>query len=312
MRKFSIPSPCSENWNEMSTTEKGAFCQKCAHEVNDVTKLSNGEIRDLFRSNKGKRTCVRMTINQESSLNRDAVIWDQSHSKSMQRAMLFSLLVVFGLTLFSCTNPRQAQELNQLRSNIKAMAAEESKNQRDYDQDVFVLGEIEPLEVIQDEIVEKKQVDALTIEKDKVQIFKEQLIDEISIVEDIEYKLETVTMGIPAYDHHTLEIVEAEIESIREDVNGFFDQDRIEFSGIAFPNPATTGTTVSIDIPDPMDVFEVRLLDMNGRTLNLVYSGEIASGTHEYRVGLIDLKPGTYLFDILYGDQHEVVRIVKI
>ena len=44
MKYFSIPEPCSENWNEMTSTEKGAFCQKCSNEVHDVSNMSNDEI----------------------------------------------------------------------------------------------------------------------------------------------------------------------------------------------------------------------------------------------------------------------------
>lgn len=37
--KIIIEEPCSENWNEMSTTQKGAFCKSCEKEVIDFTNV---------------------------------------------------------------------------------------------------------------------------------------------------------------------------------------------------------------------------------------------------------------------------------
>ncbi len=42
--KISIPKPCSENWNQMTPTQKGAFCQSCSKEVLDFTNTSKTEL----------------------------------------------------------------------------------------------------------------------------------------------------------------------------------------------------------------------------------------------------------------------------
>ena len=51
--KISIVNPCSENWANMSATNKGAFCQQCQKEVIDFSKLSDNQIIQLLGNNTG-------------------------------------------------------------------------------------------------------------------------------------------------------------------------------------------------------------------------------------------------------------------
>ncbi|AHM60434.1 hypothetical protein D770_10885 [Flammeovirgaceae bacterium 311] len=50
MKEFqlSIPRPCSEEWNNMTPTGKGAYCSSCRKEVVDFTAMSDREIREFF------------------------------------------------------------------------------------------------------------------------------------------------------------------------------------------------------------------------------------------------------------------------
>lgn len=50
--KITIPEPCNENWNEMTPTEKGAFCQLCSKEVKDFTKSTDQEILKVLETSK--------------------------------------------------------------------------------------------------------------------------------------------------------------------------------------------------------------------------------------------------------------------
>ncbi|GMN07689.1 hypothetical protein MTsPCn5_30780 [Croceitalea sp. MTPC5] len=49
--KISIPKPCSENWNQMTPTQKGAFCQSCSKEVLDFTNTSKTELARKLDTN---------------------------------------------------------------------------------------------------------------------------------------------------------------------------------------------------------------------------------------------------------------------
>lgn len=43
-----IPKPCSEKWNEMTPTEKGAFCSNCKKKVIDYTNSSTYQLAKLL------------------------------------------------------------------------------------------------------------------------------------------------------------------------------------------------------------------------------------------------------------------------
>ncbi|MFN8288087.1 MAG: carboxypeptidase-like regulatory domain-containing protein [Chitinophagales bacterium] len=60
--KLLIPKPCSENWNEMTATERGAFCKACRTNVVDFTTKTESEIYDIIQS--GQSHCGRFRIDQ--------------------------------------------------------------------------------------------------------------------------------------------------------------------------------------------------------------------------------------------------------
>lgn len=63
---LSIANPCSENWNNMTTTSHGAFCLQCQKEVIDFSKLSDDQILNYFNTTQ-ELTCGKV---KSSQLNR--------------------------------------------------------------------------------------------------------------------------------------------------------------------------------------------------------------------------------------------------
>jgi len=66
---ITIPEPCHEDWNTMTPTEKGKFCNSCTKEVFDFTHYSDEQL--IKRFEKEGDLCGRFTTNQ---LNRDLVL----------------------------------------------------------------------------------------------------------------------------------------------------------------------------------------------------------------------------------------------
>ena len=51
--KIAIPKPCVANYDEMSATQAGRFCNSCQKEVVDFTNMTDDEIFRFFTKQKG-------------------------------------------------------------------------------------------------------------------------------------------------------------------------------------------------------------------------------------------------------------------
>lgn len=65
--KIIIPTPCHENWNNMTPDEKGRFCSVCSMTVRDFRTSTDEEIMDAF-SDSSENICGNFNPSQ---LNRD-------------------------------------------------------------------------------------------------------------------------------------------------------------------------------------------------------------------------------------------------
>ena len=99
--KIGIPSPCGEDWNSMTPTEKGAFCDKCAFEVIDFTQQSPEEIRDTLKSRMRQKTCGHISRTQIDMVNTNYHIWENQSISTFRSKFLYACAMVFGMTLFT-------------------------------------------------------------------------------------------------------------------------------------------------------------------------------------------------------------------
>lgn len=102
--RISVPQPCSEDWNKMIPEEKGRFCKSCEKIVVDFRSFSKDEIQEYFRKHFGEKICGRFKVNQLQSLTIEIPAQAIQQEKNPFRIFKFSLLMIFGTTLFSCSN----------------------------------------------------------------------------------------------------------------------------------------------------------------------------------------------------------------
>lgn len=112
---FTIGEPCHEDWNVMTPTDKGRFCDSCAKCVVDLRGKSQPEIQNLFEIHEGN-LCGSMTPTQYRQSQREAnlalnhapatapiskLTWNKASMRKMQ-IFAASFLAAFGF-LWSST-----------------------------------------------------------------------------------------------------------------------------------------------------------------------------------------------------------------
>lgn len=102
---LNIPKPCHENWDEMSPTEKGRFCNVCSKTVVDFTKMTDEESLNYFRANKGKRICGKISKkNKPQEVQIQIPISAFRKHLNYSQIFILAFLLVFGLTLTGFTD----------------------------------------------------------------------------------------------------------------------------------------------------------------------------------------------------------------
>lgn len=99
--KITIPSPCHEDWQKMTPTQKGAFCGVCQRDVIDFTKKTNAEIRSILISNSGEKLCGNFLKVQLEDGYDSYTEWENQSVTTFRTKFLWACVFVFGMTLFS-------------------------------------------------------------------------------------------------------------------------------------------------------------------------------------------------------------------
>lgn len=67
IKSISIPTPCHEEWQQMTPVDSGRHCQSCCKTVIDFTELSNAEVISYLASH--KNTCGRIDNSKLAAIN---------------------------------------------------------------------------------------------------------------------------------------------------------------------------------------------------------------------------------------------------
>ena len=110
--------PCSENWEEFTPTQQGAFCTSCSTEVIDFTDFTNDEIKTYFKAKVGQKICGHYSESQLDPYNLNYSNWVQIDPNILKSKIVLGLMIAFGLNLFSCTSADEKDTILHLNQNL--------------------------------------------------------------------------------------------------------------------------------------------------------------------------------------------------
>lgn len=302
---ITINEPCKENWENMSPTEKGAFCQQCAMEVHDFSKQTPDEIRTILKQKLGSRVCGRFTANQLDTLNYDFQQWKKElgSKRSFQSALIFSLIVVFGMTLFSCEEEDVTIGTIQKVGHVMIGAGDFGNGHMSPQKEGIVAHlkeeqlKTEPIEVpeIWDELIvgEIAYDPDVVIEEPPVQLAEEPVVTE---------ERQIFVLGGPGLSRDYIEHIEAyeplQVEEVKE------------FSSLIYPNPVVDRATLKIEVPQSTTA-QMKLFNLSGQLLRDLGVHALEEGTFELPVETFNLQRGMYIITIASKEYQESVKFQK-
>ncbi|HIP31838.1 MAG TPA: T9SS type A sorting domain-containing protein [Crocinitomicaceae bacterium] len=308
MKGIQISKLCSENWNKMTPNQKGKFCQKCSKSVYDFTRRSNEEIKSILLKFKGQEVCGKILTTQESSLNSEFDAWELNNRATLNRAMLFSLVVVFGLSVLSCTT------------------AQEKIAVQEFQEKAIVVLSQEP--VLEDEI-EKGKVTTVIQVVPVIEIEKPEATRKIISVRRTlsggyeEPLTREGALNLAIVDYDRIEIMGRMVSHLRyeeyledtipEPITEYDDLGRIlptESSATSFPNPTRLISTIKLEISEKTTM-RIILFNLHGELVTEIANKDFERGTFELPVDLSEEKAGMYLIAISSKEFSETIRVVK-
>ncbi|NOQ74172.1 MAG: T9SS type A sorting domain-containing protein [Crocinitomix sp.] len=304
---ISIPEPCNEDFTKMTPTERGAFCGKCQIDTFDFRDLSTADINKAILQNKGQHLCGQFKGSQIDTMNQGFMNWKNQKKQTFRSKFVLALVMVFGLTLFSCNSQEEKAivELQTMELFANPIDKVAYINAVQNEQDLDLVDFVDEIEVI--------GCEAAIPGKMVMEVFSEPLDPELF------YEGE-VTAGVPDYqiaggmvapnywDYLEDTLVDSTEESNLPEVTEI---DPDYFEAKAYPNPTTSDATIALDI-HKAGQFEVVLYDMSGREVQTIYSGELVEGRQNFQVELAKENSGMYIVKVLSNGQNETVKIQKV
>jgi hypothetical protein len=298
-KNIDIKKHCSQNWETMHPTQRGAFCESCALDVYDFTNNSGDEIRDILKLNLGSRVCGKINPSQLDELNTNFDVWQMNSKRSFQSALVFALIVAFGMTLFSCEEEDEQQKIGEIQQVGMSFMAKQGES-------TFQLGSR----------AEQLVVESVNILEPIQEISIAQATECFIVGEIVEERLQEQELPEKVYTSHMLggmSLSTVYRESLIDD--NIYDHSReelkIEFEAFTFPNPAKEQTTLRIMLPEKAKV-QVDLFNLNGQLIQTISSKKLEKGANNLPIDLLDIPTGTYLISIRSEEFKESVRFVKL
>lgn len=330
--QVNIPKPCSENWKEMTPTQRGAFCQKCAIDVIDFSNKSPIEVKETLKANIGKHMCGRFKKSQLEDLSQSYHIWENQSRRTFQSKFLWACVMVFGMALFTACENSNAQEITSPPViNELVVEGDTNKIKTDTSGVVTEINLVDSIETVPQHFeYELGDID-INYTQDP---FEEMMMGQPAIQQEIYTKGEVVAVpecGVK----DTLKVDTIEPNPIKErpelimgkflpppKFNDYLEDtvkkenlpERIQtdqLDALVYPNPTTGQTRLSIT-PAKKAYYEIDVYSFDGRRLFTVYSDYLKKRESIMSIDLTNYPAGIYFVKITSNGSAKALKINKV
>ncbi len=143
-----INDPCHENWDQMSSVEKGRFCGVCNKVVVDFTKYTDEQLFDYFSNRKSSSTgnlCGRFAAEKVTVPTKIEVSEKSYYQlKSSLQRFLWLWLVSIGLIVISCNNGQPKGKVDLMSTPGISQTVDSVVNRENLKEDNKIVGKMDP------------------------------------------------------------------------------------------------------------------------------------------------------------------------
>jgi hypothetical protein len=119
---ISIPEPCTENWNEMTPTERGKFCAHCQKDVIDFSSKADFEIANFAKHKKGN-FCGRFV---DTQLEKEFSYTELEKYSNLKYAAALALGLMTAENIVAEENKPKTEISNQKDTNLSKLDSNNS------------------------------------------------------------------------------------------------------------------------------------------------------------------------------------------
>lgn len=317
MAAINIPEPCHENWGEMTPTQRGAFCQKCAIDVVDFSKMQNDEVAAFLKSNGQNHLCGRFSNEQLVEINLEHW-WTKTSLSNRLSKFVCALLIGFGVTLFNGLNAQTNQKIKYYTLGEVAIPTEidtskvncGTSNENEHRKGKVAVQETEEIE--EPLILGDTTITETFIQGDIFYLPEDTITEEIDTATLIELEKSKEAIK-PRYTLETKNGVRQQQEPLKAyklETTPLPIPNK-KFEAKVYPNPTTENSTLSIK-SNESERFEVLLFDANGKLIEKIFVGILTEESREFDLNMKNLTPGFYFIQIQTSKGTETLKIHKI
>lgn len=312
---LSIPEPCNEDFSKMTPTERGAFCGKCKIDTFDFRDLSNQEINKILLDNKGQHLCGQFKNEQLEDLNAGFINWKNQQPKTFRSKFIMALLLVFGLSLFSCD-----QENKQSITNLQQLQlVQQPEAKAQFIHEVLQLPELDLLDFVQLKDDENKSAKVANPTNPVKEPITCEAVTEVNPQELVDFdERDYKTAGIPMIMGGS--VAQVDYYTYLEDTVSIIDssttlpekiENTVKFTSNVYPNPTHSNATVAIEV-EIDGQFDVQLYNSAGNLIQIIHQGELVKGRQQFNIDLSGQAMGMYFVRILSQEQFETLKVQRI